>query len=69
MTSSPDRRGGFPGSSRAEEPLHLSLLPTVIMYPIGPGIAPHNEVMINNSLAGMVAGFFRDSLWGGARGD
>jgi len=39
------------------------------MYPIGPGVAPHNEVMINNSLAGMVAGFFRDRLGGGQRGD
>ena len=69
MTGSPGRHGGFTDSSRAEEPLHLSLLPTVIMHPIGPGVAPHNEVMINTSLAGMVAGFFRDRLGGGQRGD
>jgi len=69
MISSSGRHGGFPDSGRAEEPLHLSLLPKVIMYPIGPGVAPHNEVMITNSLAGMVAGFFRDRLGGGQHGD
>ena len=69
MTGCPGRHEGLPGSGRAVEPLGLSLLPKVILSPIGPGVAPHNEVMINNSLAGMVAGFFRDRLGGGPRGD
>ena len=69
MTGSTGWHGGLPDSSRAGEPLGLSLLPTVILSPIGPGVAPHNEVMITNSLAGMVAGFFRDRLGGGSRGD
>jgi hypothetical protein len=44
------------------------ILPPVILYPIDPGIAPHSEVMITTSIAGVVAGFFRDGLGGGHRG-
>ena len=48
--------------------LYYIILPPVILYPTGPGITPHSEVMITTSIAGVVAGFFRDRLGGGHRG-
>ena len=48
---------------------YYMILPPVIPYPTDPGIAPHSEVMITTSIAGVVAGFFRDRLGGGPRGD
>lgn len=54
---------------RARGRLSAMVLPPGIPYPIDPGIAPHSEVMITTSIAGMIAGFFRDRLGGGQRGD